>query len=109
MKTRKKRKDEPEAVTFWKNNLISGEHSMTEAQLVEAFKAWLPNQKPAWLEYYYGEPAIRNFLALADDGIRSTFDETDFAHLYNWLLPVIESHMMVIEEAEKQAIKDATK
>lgn len=106
--TRKKRKDEPESITFWKDNLVSGEHTMTEAQLVEKFKEWLPNQKPAWLEYYYGEQCIRNFIAIADDGIHSVFDETSFAHIYNWLMPVLKSHMDVVEQAEKDAIKKLT-
>lgn len=82
--------------TFWRDNKVSGEFTLTPEALTKAFIFWRELQTKtdshrgkAWYEHYYGERAVRCFItdAQADGGLSSVFEESDFQDIYATLKP----------------------
>ena len=70
--------------TFWKENKTDNEYQLTAEELVDKFKAWLLRKDQEWLEYYNIVMIVRCFIT-ANDGLKSTFKESE--------MPSILSHL----------------
>ena len=63
--------------TFWKENNTSLCYSLTEAELINQFKEWLPRKKVVWHEQYPISHVLNCFVAEELTSIGNT--ENDFA------------------------------
>lgn len=69
-------KTQTQTFTFWKDNRLDQQFTLTAEELQTKFLAWMKQRKKDWLEYYAFN-LVRTFIT-AKDGLSSVFEESDY-------------------------------
>jgi len=73
---------------LWKNNRIDQEFTVGRDELKERFAAWLKSKGREYVSAHNSELLIRFFLT-AQEGMSSTFEESDFVAFYEDMRPCV--------------------
>lgn len=81
---------------FWKENKVANLFQLSESELVNAFKEWLPKRKQEWIAFYGTEIIINDFIS-SKDGLNSVTELDALDLIYDLLKPILLDYERKIE------------
>lgn len=74
-------------LTVWVDNRLDNKTTFTPEEIKEKFLAWYKTKDTAWIEYYWFDGVVREFIT-SKEGLNGTFNESEYTGVYVFLYDI---------------------